>query len=255
MKELEVAERAVVEAGKIASKNFQGEFKVSLKGIRDLVTEVDIECERRIKKIISAEYAMHSFLGEEEGVQGDSPNVWIIDPIDGTTNFAHGIDQFCHSVALVRNGQPVCGAIYNPVQKKLYSAYVGKGAKFNGRPISVSKTENLMEALLITGFPYNANLFEEKTVRSISSIRPQCRDLRRFGSAALDLCYVAHGLCDGFFEYQLKPWDVAAGILIVREAGGKVTDINGKHADVNSGHFLASNGHLHDLIMKHLEGV
>jgi len=255
VKELEVAERAVVEAGKIAFKNFQGDFKISFKGLRDLVTEIDIECERRIKKIISSEYATHSFLGEEEGQVGSSSNVWIIDPIDGTTNFAHGIDHFCHSVALVKNGVLVCGAIYNPIQKKLYSAYAGKGAKFNGKPISVSKTSNLSDALMITGFPYNSNLFEAKTIRSISSLRPQCRDLRRFGSAALDFCYVAHGLCDGFFEYQLKPWDVAAGILIVREAGGRVTDINGKEAGIDSGHFLATNSILHDSILRHLEGV
>lgn len=255
MKELEVCERACYEAGKIALKYFRGEYEIRKKGERDLVTQADIECEQRIKKVIAGEYATHAFLGEEGGRDGESKNVWVIDPIDGTTNFAHGIEQFCHSIALVREGQIVCGAIYNPVQKKLYSAYAGCGAKLNGNKIKVSTTDMLINSLLITGFPYNSPILEEKTLNAMFALRKRTQDLRRFGSACLDMCMVAEGLSEGFFEYKLNSWDVAAGILIVREAGGKVTDVNGREATIDSGNFLASNGILHEQIRAYLEGV
>ncbi len=258
MKELEVAERAAVEAGKIAMKYFRGDFEVKLKGRNDLVTNADVECERHIKKIISSEYPLHSFLGEEEGSQGTSKDVWVIDPIDGTTNFVHGVEQFCHSIALVRDNELVCGAVYNPVMNLLYTAYRGKGAFLNGRRIKVSRAESLGECLIITGFPYDAVGAEEsdvhaKTLAAIASLRGSIHDVRRFGSAALDLCRVAHGICDAYFEYRIKPWDIAAGMLIVKEAGGKVTDINGNEASFMSPHFVASNGLVHERLLSHLE--
>src|SRR3989344_2951582 len=207
MQEIEVAKSACLEAGKIALKYFRKDFAVGLKGPGDVVTQADIECEREIKKVISSKYPSHSFLGEEEGKVGSSDSLWVIDPIDGTTNFVHGVDQFCHSVALVEGGEIICGAVFNPVQKKLYTAQRGSGAFLN----------------------------EKKTFASTAALRGLCQDIRRFGSAALDLCYIAEGACDAFFEYVLRPWDVAAGILIVREAGGEVTDINGKTARIDSG--------------------
>ena len=254
MKEQSVAERACIEAGKVALKYFKGEFEVKHKGKIDLVTNADVECEQRIKKIISAEYPTHSFLGEEEGQQGEkSEYTWIIDPIDGTTNFSHGLDYFCHSIGLVKNGKIICGSVYNPVHKKLYSAYFGNGATLNGKKIHVSKVEKLIDSLLVTGFPYSAPEEESKTLRAIDSLRGNCHGIRRFGAAALDLCEVAQGSCDGFFEYVLKPWDVCAGILIVREAGGKVTNIIGEEANPYSNNFFASNSLLHEQVKEHLE--
>lgn len=255
MKELDVAAHACIEAGKIALKYFQKDFEIRKKGRIDLVTNADVECEQKIKSVISKEFPTHSFLGEEEGRQGESKNVWIIDPIDGTTNFAHGVDHFCHSIALVRDNEIICGAVYNSVHKKLYTACKGKGAFYNGKKIGVSKIDKLIDSLVVTGFPYNRPELEKKTVASISSLRGNCQGVRHFGAAALDMCYVAQGIIDGFFKYQLEAWDVAAGILIVREANGKVTDLNGKEAEVGSGHFLASNGLLHEQIVSHLEGI
>src|SRR3989344_55795 len=234
MQEIEVAKSACLEAGKIALKYFRKDFAVRLKGPVDVVTQADIECEREIKKVISSKYPSHSFLGEEEGKVGSSDSLWVIDPIDGTTNFVHGVDQFCHSVALVEGGEIICGAVFNPVQKKLYTAQRGSGAFLNGKKIYVSRVSRIEDSLLVSGFPYDAAM-QKKTFASTAALRGLCQDIRRFGSAALDLCYIAEGACDAFFEYVLRPWDVAAGILIVREAGGEVTDINGKTARIDSG--------------------
>ncbi|MFH1392022.1 MAG: inositol monophosphatase family protein [Candidatus Diapherotrites archaeon] len=255
MNEIEVAKKACVEAGKIAMKYFQGDFTITKKGRIDLVTNADVECEQKIKKVILAEYPTHSFLGEEEGSQGESKNVWIIDPIDGTTNFAHGIDNFSHSIALVRDNEIICGAVFDPVNKKLFTAVKGKGAELNGKKISVSKTEKLIDSVVITGFPYDNGEIRGKAVASISSLIGNCQGIRRFGSAALDFCFVAQGICDGFFEYYLKSWDVAAGFLIAKEAGATITDINGNEATINSTHFIVTNGKIHKELKSHLEAV
>ncbi len=255
MIELEVAEKACVEAGRIAMKYFRGAFSMRLKAPRNIVTEADVEAERRIKAMISMEFPEHAFLGEEEGKQGHSEFVWLIDPIDGTTNFAHGVDYFCTSIALARGNELVCGAVYNPVHNRLYSACKGKGAWLNRKKISVSKTAKLEDSLVVSGFPYSNRLLEEKTIMSTKALYGNCQDIRRFGSAALDFCAVAEGVCDAFFEYDLKPWDVGAGMLIVREAGGKVTDCNGKAAWADSGHFLTTNGLLHPAMLDKLERV
>ncbi|MCH7902876.1 inositol monophosphatase [archaeon] len=254
MRELETAERACLEAGKIAMKYFQGDFQIRKKGKIDLVTDADVECEKKIKQIILNEYPNHSFMGEEGGTQGESENVWIVDPIDGTTNFSHGLDFFSHSIALVKGKEIVCGAVYNPVNKKLFTAINGQGAFLNRKKIEVSKIDSLIDSLIVTGFPYNDPALEKKVVSGITALRGNCQGIRRFGSAALDLCYVAQGVVDGFFEYSLYPWDVAAGILIVREAGGRVTDINGNEAKVGSGHYLASNSLLHKNILSLIFG-
>lgn len=259
MNELETAQLACVEAGKIAMGYFKRNPKVRKKGLIDLVTEADVECERKIKWVISKEYPHHSFLGEEEGsqggAQGTGKEVWLIDPIDGTTNFFHGIEEFSHSVALVKNGKIVCGAVYNPVQKKLYSAAKGKGAFLNNRKIIVSKTQKLIDSVIVTGFPYEDNELRDKSLKSLGNLVGKCQGVRRFGSAALDFCRVAEGSCDGYFEYQLSPWDVAAGILIAKEAGGKVTTVNNETASPDSVHFVASNNLLHDELISHLERV
>lgn len=254
-KELKVAQKACAEAGKIALKFFREGFEVRHKGKADLVTDADIACEKKIKEVIAKAFPTHSFLGEESGRKGNSEFLWVVDPIDGTTNFSHRLEVFCHSIALVKGGDILCGAVFNPVQEKLFCAEKGKGSFFNGKKIHVSKTSQLVDSLLVTGFPYERNSLDDKTLKSIANLRGKCQDLRRFGSAALDLCNVACGVLDGYFEYSLQPWDVAAGLLIVREAGGKVSEINGANAGIYSGNFLASNGFLHNKILENLERV
>tara|TARA_Y100000310_G_scaffold345455_1_gene465188 strand:+ start:2567 stop:3337 length:771 start_codon:yes stop_codon:yes gene_type:complete len=255
MNEIEVAKKACVEAGKIAMKYFQGNFTVTKKGKIDLVTNADLECEQKIKKVIAAEYPTHSFLGEEEGKVGSDKNLWIIDPIDGTTNFAHGIDNFSHSVALVRDNEVICGVVYNPVQKKMFTAAKGQGAFLNGKKIVVSKTEKLIDSVIVTGFPYDDGELRASAVGSIKSLVGNCQGIRRFGSAALDFCFVAQGVFDGYYEYFLNPWDVAAGFLIAKEAGAKITDINGNDTTINSRHFIVTNEKIHEELRKHLEVV
>ena len=252
MNELSVCKRACIEAGEVALEYFQKEFEIKHKGKIDLVTTADFACEKKIKEVISSEFPEHAFLGEEEGASGDSEYLWVIDPIDGTTNFSHGLDHFCHSIALVKEKELICGAVYSPIFKKMFFAEKNKGAFLNDKKISVSKTSKLIDSILVTGFPYDDDELGEKTLKSIDSFRGNCQGLRRFGAAALDFCLVAQGVCDGFFEYTLQPWDVAAGILIVNEAGGKVTKIDGSEADIYSDNFLVSNSLLHPSIKSHL---
>ena len=256
--EILAAESAAVAAAKIAMKYFRAGLDIKYKDIgslRNMVTQADTECEKKIKEVISREFPLHSFLGEEGGQDGDSENVWVIDPIDGTTNFVHGLDYFSHSIALVKKGVPVCGVVYNPARNLLYSAQKGKGAFLNKKKILVSKVDFIEKSLLLSGFPYEGGAMEEKTMKSMASLRGRCQDLRRFGSASLDFCAVAEGSCDAYFEYVLQQWDVAAGILIASEAGGKVTDINGNDALVSSRHFLVSNGLIHESVLERLERV
>ncbi|VVC00077.1 Fructose-1,6-bisphosphatase/inositol-1-monophosphatase [uncultured archaeon] len=256
--ELLLAENACVAAGKIAMGHFREALEIKFKdagSLRNMVTRADVECERKIKEVISKEFPAHSFLGEEEGRHGNSDFVWVIDPIDGTTNFVHGLDYFAQSVALVHKGVPVCGAVYNPARKMMFSAEKGKGAFLNKKKISVSKVDSIEKSLLLSGFPYEGGVFEEKTLKSMASLRGKCQDLRRFGSASLDFCAVAEGICDAYFEYVLQPWDVAAGMLIAAEAGGKVTDINGGEELIGSKHFLVSNGLIHGVVLEKLERV
>ncbi len=254
-KELALAQRACLAAGKIAMKYFRGKFTMRLKAPRNIVTQADVECEQAVKRIISNAFPSHSFIGEEEGAQGRTGEVWHIDPIDGTTNFAHGLEYFCTSIGFVKNGWVVCGAVYQPALKKMFYASKGGGAFLNGKKIHVSAVSRLEDALLISGFPYDNSRLEEKTFASMKSLVGKCHDIRRFGSAALDFCAVAEGSCEAFFEYSLHSWDVAAGLLIVEEAGGAVTDINGVKATVGSGHFLASNRLLHRQVLERIERV
>ena len=177
---------------------------------------------------------------------------WVVDPIDGTTNFAHGFPEFSVSIGLVEGDEILMGAVLKPYNKDIYFASQGEGAFLNNTRIYVSKTPELIKSLLITGFPYDRNVYAEKTLESVDRLTGEVQGIRRFGSAALDLCYVAEGTCDGFFEYTIKPWDVSAGMLLVKEAGGKVTTIAGDEADPFSGNFVATNGLLHDKLLERL---
>ncbi len=239
---------ATREAGKIIKSNFNGIFKIDHKeGINNLVTEVDKLAEETIMAIIRGAYPGHSIIGEESGeFIKESEYQWIIDPIDGTVNFAHGIPLCCVSIGLLYQGSVTMGAVFNPVMDELFFAEKGKGATLNGEPIKVSSKNNFKTAFLVTGFPYKwpENTLEHP-IKVFERMILEGLPIRRLGSAAIDLCWVACGRFDGFWEYNLSAWDVAAGYLIVLEAGGTITDFDGNIGTVFDKQTLATNGIIH----------
>lgn len=244
----EVLLQATNAAGIIILKHFQGEFKVDSKtGINNLVTEIDTAAETAIISIITNAFPDHSILSEEIGAMEKQPEYqWLIDPIDGTVNFAHGIPLCCVSIAVKKGNNLIMGAVYNPMLKELFFAEQGKGATLNGSPIHVSQKSEFKRAFLVTGFPYEYPKEKEHPVRVFERMLQFGLPIRRLGSAALDLCWVACGRFDGFWEYNLSPWDIAAGYLIVAEAGGKITDFEGKTYSVFDKETLATNGLIHE---------
>ncbi|MCD6320086.1 MAG: inositol monophosphatase [Candidatus Desulfofervidaceae bacterium] len=248
---LEVAHKA----GEEVMRFFFKPHQISYKGEINLVTEADLASERLIKKSICAKYPQHAILAEESGLKGgeEIDIRWIIDPLDGTTNFAHGLPWFCVSIALEIKKEIVLGAIYSPVLKEMFSALKGHGAFLNGKPIKVSQTQKLIKALLATGFPYDVQQHPEPVMTRFHRMIMHARGIRRAGSAALDLCYVACGRFDGFWEERLHPWDTAAGVLIVQEAGGKVSDFTGRPYSIYEKEILATNGFLHENMLRVLQ--
>jgi len=238
---------AVVKAGELQLEKFGSDLHINLKGTIDLVTEVDVAVERMFRALIASRFPDHQILAEEMGGANEAPAgpCWIFDPIDGTTNYAHGLPIFCASLALEIDGVPEIGAVYDPTRKDLFTAERGGGAYLNGRPIHVSRAEKLVDAMLVTGFPYDVHSRVDEIVGLFGEFVGQARAVRRLGSAAIDLCYVAAGRMDGFWETDLKAWDIAGGALIVSEAGGVVTDTNGQPFVSRGGHVLAANAHLH----------
>ena len=224
-------------------------FRVDKKGAIDLVTEVDLECERMCRTTIADRFPDHDILAEEMGATSaartPSRYRWVFDPLDGTTNYAHGLPIFCSSLALEIDGRAEVGAIYDPTRRELFTAERGLGARLNGAPLGVSRTGVLGDALLVTGFPYDVQKQAGDLVALFGEFLGRARAVRRLGSAALDLCYVAAGRFEGFWEQHLKAWDVSAGALIVAEAGGRVTGMDGSPFDPAAGHLIASNGRLH----------
>jgi len=244
---LDLAVRAVQESGWIQKEWLGKEKKVELKGEINLVTEVDKRCEERIIEIIKEVSPEHNILTEETPIpEGPSPYRWIIDPIDGTTNYAHGYPCFCTSVALEQEGKIIVGAIYDPMLDELFTARQGKGAFLNGERITVSTTERLTNALICTGFPYDLRESPVNNLDHFNHFIMEAQAVRRDGSAALDLCYVAMGRFDGFWELKLHPWDVAAGKLLVEEAGGTVTNFSGGPFAIYGQEILATNGRIHE---------
>jgi myo-inositol-1(or 4)-monophosphatase len=244
---LHTAIDSVRRAGALQRDAFGGTFRIDKKGTIDLVTEVDVAVERMIRALIAERHPTHAVLGEEMGGPATpSRFIWLCDPIDGTTNFAHGLPVFCSSLALEVDGVLEVGAVYDPMRDELFTAEAGGGAFLNGRRLHVSSAATLIDSLLVTGFPYSVQEKLEDMVALFSRFLSRSRAVRRLGSAALDLCYVAAGRFDGFWEESLNPWDIAAGVLLVREAAGLVTDLDGGPLKLESGRILASNGLLHD---------
>jgi myo-inositol-1(or 4)-monophosphatase len=241
------------EAGaKVMQEYFQGEFSVSHKeGINNLVTEADHASEKVIFETIKKEFPGHYILSEEAGeIVMDSNYKWIIDPIDGTVNFAHGIPICCVSIAVEQDGEMLMGAVYNPFINEFYFAQKGYGASLNDKRIYVSKETEVIKSCLVTGFPYSYLGQPNGPLDVFSRLIQKGVPVRRLGSAAMDLCWVAAGRFDGFYEHKLQAWDSAAGFLIVEEAGGRVTDFRGKKYSPYQPHIVATNGKIHDELLK-----
>ncbi|MEE8160125.1 MAG: inositol monophosphatase family protein [Acidobacteriota bacterium] len=245
-----VAQELALEAGQFLLSRFRSDFDISKKGRINLVTEMDLRAEEMIVSRIRREFPDHEILAEEKGSHvGNSSYKWVVDPLDGTTNYAHGYRFFCVSIAVEYENRPVLGVVYDPVTEELFSARRGQGAFLNERRVSVSSQDRLIDSLLGTGFSYDDQKIREN-LQLFNRIILHTRAVRRDGSAALDLCYVACGRFEGFWELSLHPWDVAAGTLIVAEAGGLVTDFDGAACTIYDQRILATNGKIHPDLIK-----
>jgi myo-inositol-1(or 4)-monophosphatase len=242
------------DAGRLLRDRVGTRIDIDHKGSINLVTDVDLASERLIREAISTYYPRHEILGEEGGLtESGSEYRWIVDPLDGTTNYAHGYPIFCVSIALECKGEIVLGVVYDPMRDELFTAESGGGAALNNRPIHVSKTAELMQGLLSTGFPYDIKTSKLTNLDHWANFAMNAQALRRDGAAALDLCYVACGRFDGFWELNLSPWDTAAGALIVTEAGGRVTNFSGGPFSNYKPEVVASNGLIHDRMLEVLK--
>lgn len=248
-----IAVEAVLRAGALQRARYEQGVEVRHKGRLDLVTEVDRQCEDAVLEVLRWRAPGHDIVTEEtELARTGARHVWYVDPLDGTTNFAHGYPFFCASVALARDGQIVAGAVYEPLREELFTAERGAGAHLNGRRLGVSSTGALVDGLLITGFPYDLHERVSERLRLFHRLVGRARAIRRDGAAALDLCLVAAGRADGFFEERLQPWDVLAGGLMVEEAGGRVSRFDGQPIATSAAEVVASNGRLHDAMLEAL---
>jgi myo-inositol-1(or 4)-monophosphatase len=249
---LELATRLAHEAGQIQRDYYETDFKIRSKSAKiDLVTEVDHRCEEHIVRTLERERSGDAIVAEEGGGTDHAGAEWrwIIDPLDGTTNFAHGYPRFCVSIGVERNDERSVGVVYDPLLDELYHATRGGGAFLGGREITVSSEARLDHALAATGFPYDIHQSPEDNFAHFARMVRAARAVRRDGSAALDLCYVAAGRLDAFWEFKLHAWDVAAGLLIIEEAGGRTTDLSGGSPPRDGHEIVTSNGILHDEIL------
>jgi len=249
--------RAADAGAKEMVRFFNGQFSISNKeGINNLVTEADHAAEKAIFDVIQSDFPDHGILSEEAGaIVQDTRYKWIIDPIDGTVNFAHGIPLCCVSIALEHEGSVIMGAVYNPFLHELFFAQKGWGASLNDKNIQVSTQENVGASCLVTGFPYTYLDMPNGPLTIFEKLIRKGIPVRRLGSAAMDLCWVAAGRFDGFYEHKLQAWDSAAGWLIVEEAGGRVTDFNGQPYSPYQPHLLATNGHIHEDLLSIINGA
>jgi myo-inositol-1(or 4)-monophosphatase len=250
---LAVATEAALRAGRIQKDRYGSGVAVEYKGAIDLVTEVDRACELAILEAIRSRYPAHDIITEETDLaRTGSRHVWFVDPLDGTVNFAHSYPFFCVSVALAVDGEVVAGAVFDPVRDELFTAEKGAGAHVNGRRARVTTASRLIESLLITGFPYDLHEKLDERLRPFNRVMGKARAVHRDGSAALDLCYVAAGRADGFWEVMLKPWDMHAGRLIVEEAGGRATRLDGQPLGLGADGCVATNGLIHGALVEAL---
>jgi myo-inositol-1(or 4)-monophosphatase len=251
----QVLTEAVDESAEILKRSFNTQFKIGRKkDYSDLVTEIDKKSEARIIEIIHKHYPDHNVLSEECGdLNKESDYVWIADPIDGTVNYAHSVPIFCVSLALEIKGEVRLGMVYNPVSGERFYAEKGKGAYLQDRKVKVSEIKELKDSLLVTGFPYGARDNRDHCIDHFNNFIRAGLPIRRLGSAALDMCYIACGRFDGFWEVSLNPWDVAAGYLMVNEAGGKVSSFKGEKYSIYNKQLLATNGRIHDEMIEILQ--
>ncbi len=241
------------EAGALLMEYFQRRVTIEYKGEADLVTIADRQTETLIRQRLHEHWPSHDILGEEGGLQDTGSDYrWYVDPLDGTTNFAHGFPVFCVSMALEYKGRRIAGVIYDPTRDELFAAEQGSGAYLNGQRIHVSKTANLAECLVATGFPSHKR-HKNPNIFFYHQITLRTHGVRRAGSAALDLCYVACGRFDGFWEFNLNPWDTAAGVLMVEEAGGRISNFRGGPFELTSHETLASNGLVHQALLQEFD--
>ncbi|HHP7236609.1 MAG TPA: inositol monophosphatase family protein [Desulfobacterales bacterium] len=243
----DVAVASAYQGAEILRSRFGRLARVEKKGVIDLVTDADLQSEKRIKHCIQSTFPDHRILAEESGTVGGSGSdrLWIVDPLDGTTNYAHRVGLYAVSIAFSHGGRVVVGVVLNPASGELFVAVSGEGATCNGRPIRVSNVGTVNESLLATGFPYNVRDEHAAILARFSACLRAAQGIRRLGSAALDLCWVACGRFEAFWEQYLQPWDTAAGMLLVREAGGRVTDFAGNAFSPEQDEILATNGAVH----------
>jgi myo-inositol-1(or 4)-monophosphatase len=247
---LEAAKEAAEKAGGMLKTNIDASRRIEYKGAVDLVTNFDRQAQKILFEHLSSRFPEHDFMAEEDLCEEKGSTFrWIIDPLDGTTNYAHRFPVFCVSIALEVRGRITLGVIYDPMREEMFSAIKGKGAVLNGKRIKVSSERELDKSLLSSGFPYDIRESEENNLDHFSRFITKAQAVRRCGSAALDLCYVACGRFDGFWELKLAPWDVAAGVLIVEEANGRVSNFRGYAFDLYDKEILASNNLIHDQMM------
>ena len=243
------------EAGQLIKEKFGKNLEIEFKTNElNLVTEADKASEKLITDFINKKYPSHGILAEEGSEFNTSAEyLWVIDPLDGTTNFAHGLPIFSVSIGLQKNGKTIAGIVYDINQNIIYAAELGSGATANDKKIKVSTNSNLAHSMLVTGFPYDVKDNPDKAFERFITMIKSSRAVRRLGSAAIDFCYVAKGVFDGFWEVHLHPWDVCAGKLIVEEAGGVITDFDGEEIDIYSKRILCSNGKIHSTMIKKLK--
>jgi myo-inositol-1(or 4)-monophosphatase len=246
---LETAIDIAREAGALLAHHFERGIGYDLKGDYDLVTEADRASEKLVVERLHNHFPAHSVLGEEGGMRQQAGEYcWYVDPLDGTTNFAHGYPAFNVTLGLERSGEMIAGVIFDPIRQEMFTAELGGGAYLNGRRIHTSKAPRLDSALLATGFP-SRKRHENVNVHFFHQVAMTTHGVRRSGSAAIDLAYVASGRLEGFWEFGLNPWDMAAGLLLVREAGGRTSDMRGAQADLRGPHIAVSNGLIHDELL------
>ena len=251
-----VGTEAALEAGRLLMRHFRTKFSIAHKGDINIVTELDVAAEKLIVSRILEAFPTHSVLAEESHPDAArTPFTWIIDPLDGTTNYAHGLPFFCVSVGLEIDGQVEWGVVYNPNLEEVFTVRRGQGAFLNQERIQVSKVSPLGASLLATGFPYDIRTSEQNNLSYFREFALTAQAVRRVGSAALDLCYVGCGRFDGFWELKLNPWDCAAGCLVVQEGGGRVTDFSGQPSSIYGGEFVASNCIIHDEMLAVIQSV